>query len=63
MDTKITDFKDLTIEELEALLQENKDKLTKMVLNRDLTKLIADIEVIEFTLKTKKDGQKDPEHS
>jgi hypothetical protein len=63
MDTKITDFKDLTIEELETLLQENKDKLTKMVLNRDLTQLIVDIEVIEFTLKTKKDGQKDPEHS
>jgi len=63
MDTKITDFKDLTIEELETLLKENKDKLTKMVLNRDLTQLIVDIEVIEFTLKTKKDGQKDQEYS
>jgi hypothetical protein len=56
------DFTQFTLEELEATLKENKEKLTSMIMNRDLTKVIADIEVLEFMIKSRKeDEQKDTE--
>lgn len=56
------DYKKFTLEELEATLKEHKEKLTTMIMNSELTKIIADIEVLEFMIKSRKeDGQKDTE--
>ena len=54
------DYTQFTLEELEATLKEHKEKLTKMIMNSELTKIIADIEVLEFMIKSRKeDGQED----
>jgi Cdc6-like AAA superfamily ATPase len=53
------DFTTFTNEELEKILKEYKEKLSTMVINPDIIKIIGDAEVIEFILKSRKeDGQK-----
>lgn len=53
------DFTTFTNEELEKILKDYKEKLSTMVINPDLIKIIGDAEVIEFILKSRKeDGQK-----
>jgi glycerol-3-phosphate responsive antiterminator len=53
------DFTTFTTEELEKILKDYKEKLSTMVINPDLIKIIGDAEVIEFILKSRKeDGQK-----
>jgi glycerol-3-phosphate responsive antiterminator len=53
------DFTTFTNEELEKILKDYKEKLSTMVINPDLVKIIGDAEVIEFILKSRKeDGQK-----
>jgi Cdc6-like AAA superfamily ATPase len=53
------DFTTFTNEELEKILKDYKEKLSTMVINPDIIKIIGDAEVIEFILKSRKeDGQK-----
>jgi hypothetical protein len=53
------DFTTFTNEELEKILKDYKEKLSTMVINPDIVKIIGDAEVIEFILKSRKeDGQK-----
>lgn len=56
------DFTKFTLEELEQTLKEHKEKIATMIMNKDLTTLIAEVEVLEFMIKTRKeDGQEDTE--
>ena len=56
------DYTKFTIEELEQLLKEHKDKLASMIMNPDITKIIGEVEVIEFMIKSRKeDGQETTE--
>lgn len=56
------DYTTFTLEELEATLKEHKDKLASMIMNPDITKIISEVEVLEFMIKSRKeDGQEDTE--
>jgi hypothetical protein len=56
------DYTKFTIEELEELLKEHKNKLASMIMNPDITKIIGEVEVLEFMIKSKKeDGQENTE--
>lgn len=56
------DYTQYSVEELEYVLQSYKERLASMIMNPDLTSLIAEVEVIEFILKSKKeDEQEDTE--
>lgn len=56
------DYTKFTTEELETILKQYKEQIASMIMNPDLTKLIAEVEVLEFMLKSRKeDGQQDTE--
>jgi hypothetical protein len=56
------DYTKFTTEELENTLKQFKEQIASMIMNPDLTKLIAEVEVLEFMLKARKeDGQQDTE--
>ena len=56
------DYTKFTIEELETILKKYKEEIASMIMNPDLTSLIAEVEVLEFMLKSRKDdGQEDTE--
>jgi hypothetical protein len=56
------DYTKFTIEELEELLKEHKNKLASMIMNPDITKIIGEVEILEFMIKSKKeDGQENTE--
>lgn len=56
------DYANFTVEELEAKLKDYKEQIASMIMNPDLTKLIGEVEVLEFIIKSKKkDGQQDTE--
>lgn len=56
------DYTKFTTEELEQLLKEHKDKLATMIMNPDITKIIGEVEVLEFMIQSRKeDGQEDTE--
>lgn len=56
------DYTKFTLEELEATLKDYKEKIATMIMNKDLTTLIAEVEVLEFMIKSRKeDGQEKTE--
>jgi hypothetical protein len=56
------DYTKFTIEELEQLLKEHKNKLASMIMNPDITKIIGEVEILEFMIKSRKeDGQETTE--
>jgi hypothetical protein len=56
------DYTKFTTEELENTLKQFKEQIASMIMNPDLTKLIGEVEVLEFMLKARKeDGQQDTE--
>lgn len=58
------DYTKFTTEELENTLKQFKEQIASMIMNPNLTKLIAEVEILEFMLKTRKeDGQQDTEVS
>lgn len=56
------DYTQFTTQELETILKAYKEEIASMIMNPDLTSLIAEVEVLEFMLKSRKeDGQEDTE--
>jgi hypothetical protein len=58
------DYTKFTTQELEDALKTYKEQLTTMIMNPELTKIIGEVEVLEFILKSRKEhGQETPESS
>lgn len=58
------DYTLFTVTELEDKLKTYKEQLTTMIMNPELTKIIGEVEVLEFIIKSRKeDGQETPESS
>lgn len=56
------DYTQYSVEELEYVLKSYKERLAAMIMDPKITEVIAEVEVIEFVLKSKKeDEQKDTE--
>ena len=56
------DYTKYSVEELEYVLKSYKERLAAMIMDPKITEVIAEVEVIEFVLKSKKeDEQKDTE--
>lgn len=56
------DYTKFSVEQLEQMLKAYKDKLASMILNPKITEVIAEVEVLEFIIKSRKEnGQEDAE--
>lgn len=56
------DYTKFSVEQLEQMLKAYKDKLASMILNPAITEVIAEVEVLEFIIKSRKEnGQEDAE--